>query len=467
MTKQQPAWQGNDLDMFLLTVEQSLSAVAIADTQGVIVYANPRFAELTGYPVQQAIGMSVNDVAVIGEEDLATIWEALGKGEAWSGEMKAGRRGSRAEWILNHVSPIHNEKGQVTHYVSITLDITESKKAEQALRRSEENFRAVLESSPVAMFLVQDGQTIFANSTAASSLGYTVEELIQADFDTLVHPDDREVLLSGAAAMMTGSPVTGRYETRFITKDSELRWGDLSASVFQYEGRPAIIAAAVDITERKAAEQALRESEARYRFLFQDNPAMYFTVAEDGIVLSVNDFGASQLGYGAEELIGRQVLDVFHPEDQPRVEEQLADVLARPGETANWEFRKVRKDGRIIWVREVARATQDAQGRPVVLVVCEDITEHKRVEAENQALREELERKAQRAVDRGNPYGMSFRELTVLQLVISGMSDKEIGATLDISPLTANKHVANILKKMKAASRTEAGVRAIRERLIR
>ena len=81
-------------------------------------------------------------------------------------------------------------------------------------------------------------------------------------------------------------------------------------------------------------------------------------------------------------------------------------------------------------------------------------------------LREELERKAERSVSLGNNHGLTFRELTVLQLVVGGKSDKEIGETLGISPLTANKHVGNILRKMKVGSRTSASVIALRDGLV-
>jgi PAS domain S-box-containing protein len=99
-------------------------------------------------------------------------------------------------------------------------------------------------------------------------------------------------------------------------------------------------------------------------------------------VLDVNDFGASQLGYTPEELIGRQVLEVFHEADKEAVAGQMKALLEVPGETRVWEFRKVRRDGAVIWVEEMARATRDADGNQVVLIVCEDITDRRRIEDE-------------------------------------------------------------------------------------
>lgn len=134
------------------------------------------------------------------------------------------------------------------------------------------------------------------------------------------------------------------------------------------------------VTERKRADAALRASEERYRALYDDTPTMYFTLATDGTVRSVNRFGAEQLGYRVEDLIGHSVLDLFHECDKEAVVSSLSECLATPEKTRNWEFRKVRKDGRIIWVREVAHVGQSSTGETVVLITCEDVTEQKRSE---------------------------------------------------------------------------------------
>jgi PAS domain S-box-containing protein len=228
-----------------------------------------------------------------------------------------------------------------------------------------------------------------------------------------------------------------------------------------------VIGVSVDITERKRAELELRRSEERYRALYQDNPSMYFTVAEDGTVLSVNQFGAAQLGYTAEELVGESVYDVFYKPDRAAVKRQFAALATDLENVHTWEFRKVRKDGEVIWVKETVRAVRDEDKKTTFLVVCEDISERKALEGAAETMREQLESRAERAVARGSAYSLSFRELTVLDLVADGKSDKEIAVILGIRPMTVSKHVANVLRKMQAASRAEAGVRAWREGLIR
>jgi PAS domain S-box-containing protein len=108
--------------------------------------------------------------------------------------------------------------------------------------------------------------------------------------------------------------------------------------------------------------EGIGKSEERFRALYEDNPSMYFTVDENGAVLSVNHFGAEQLGYRIQELVGQSVLDVYYPDDKKPVKQQLAACLQDPGEVVHWELRKVRKDGSVLWVREAARAVRGSDG---------------------------------------------------------------------------------------------------------
>jgi len=153
---------------------------------------------------------------------------------------------------------------------------------------------------------------------------------------------------------------------------------------------------AFDITGRKLAEETLRQSEEqfreKYRVLYDDNPSMYFTVDTTGRVLSVNRFGAEQLGYTVDELEGQSVLNVFYDEDKPEVVRQVETCLQNPKKLHTWELRKVHKDGHLLCVRETARATWDTDGKLVVFIVCEDITSHKRLEDELQRYTKNLEK---------------------------------------------------------------------------
>lgn len=127
-------------------------------------------------------------------------------------------------------------------------------------------------------------------------------------------------------------------------------------------------------------------SEAQYRLFYEFNPTMYFTVASDGRILSVNSFGASELGYSVDELLGTDVLSIFHPEDKHAVASSLEKVVASSPQNARWEFRKLHKEGQVIWVREDVNVIKDSSGENIFLVVCQNINEEK-------AAAEELARK--------------------------------------------------------------------------
>ena len=132
-------------------------------------------------------------------------------------------------------------------------------------------------------------------------------------------------------------------------------------------------------------DASLLEAVKQWQQVFEHNPVMYFMVDPAGTVINVNTFGAAQLGYTAAELIGRSVLDVFFEEDRDFVRACVALCLETVDQSHTWEIRKVRKDGSVLWVRENAKSMLRADGGPIVLVACENITERK--EAEN-ALRQ-------------------------------------------------------------------------------
>jgi PAS domain S-box-containing protein len=126
--------------------------------------------------------------------------------------------------------------------------------------------------------------------------------------------------------------------------------------------------------------ETLRSSEAQWKEVFEHNPVMYFMVDAAGIVLSVNSFGAAQLGYSVDELLGKSVLKVFPAEEQDAARSNVATCLENIGQTHSWEICKVRKDGSSLWVRENAKAVRRLDGQSIVLIACEDITERKQAE---------------------------------------------------------------------------------------
>ena len=134
------------------------------------------------------------------------------------------------------------------------------------------------------------------------------------------------------------------------------------------------------LIHRKRAEEALRASEGRYRAMYWNNPSMFFTLDADGTIISVNEFGASRLGFEADELEGQPVLNIFHAEDKATVTQKLAECVQNAGQIYQWQLRKVRKDGSILWVEEFARTIKTPNKELQILIMCQDISERKAAE---------------------------------------------------------------------------------------
>ncbi|MDK1494712.1 PAS domain S-box protein [Sinorhizobium sp. 7-81] len=277
---------------------------------------------------------------------------------------------------------------------AFTLMTSRLKETLEGLRRSEANFAEAQRVAHVGYwerdldtdYLTWSDETyrIFGLTPRASAV-VSLAEAVER-----IHPEDRTIWSQVAAKALHGE---SRYELeyRIVRPSGEMRivhsQGDLTRDA---SGRPRSMFGTIqDITERKRVEEALRDSEEQWRAVFENNPTMYFMVDAAGAIVSVNPFGAEQLGYTVGELIGRPVQDVFYEADRETVQRHAAECLDHLGRAMSWELRKIRKDGSMLWVRETARAMV-IKKRPVILIVCEDITERKRAEEAARRSEDEL-----------------------------------------------------------------------------
>ena len=247
------------------------------------------------------------------------------------------------------------------------------------LQSSEDRLRLVIDTIPAHVWSARpDGSVDFINQRFLESTGLSMEDLLGWGWGSAVHPDDlARHVDEWHAALAAGKPMESEVRIRradgdyrsLLVRNVPLR--DELGNIVKWYGT------AIDIEDRKRAEEALRQSEEQWRDVFENNPTMYFMVDAAGKVMAVNPFGAEQLGYNVDELLGQPVLGVFYESDREAAQRNVALCLEQLGRTKSWEARQVCKDGKVLWVRETAKAVPRVNG-PIILVACEDITEQKR-----------------------------------------------------------------------------------------
>jgi len=242
--------------------------------------------------------------------------------------------------------------------------------------------KALADTIPALVWsALPDGTRDFYSQRWLEYTGLSAEDASGNGWAATVHPEDQAAVADKwRTAVSTGRPF--EVEARGRGASGDYRWFLIRAEPLRNEMGIIVkwYGSNTDIEDRKRATEALRQSEAQWREVFEHNPVMYFMVDTTGTVLSVNGFGATQLGYTVRELIGQSVLNVFFEEDRDFVLKNVAVCLGALGQPQSWEIRKVRKNGTVLWVRENAKAVRRSNNQVIVLVACEDITERKLTE---------------------------------------------------------------------------------------
>jgi len=278
-----------------------------------------------------------------------------------------------------------------------------------------ERFRKLLDSTSDAILSVDaHGRILLANPAAERLFGYARDEMIGKGMEMLVpeclrsqHRSYRKKYTANPhhRPMGSGLQVRGRR------KDGSEFPADVALGFAHTAAGLEVTAIIRDVTEREKMIATIREAERRYLSLYESNPTTYFTVSAEGRILSINSFGAAQLGYDVGELLNTSASDLLHGEsDRTTFTQQIAACIAVPRKVLGCELQMLRKDGRAIWVRCTCRGCDDDHGSPVVYVVCQDITNERELtqrmahQASHDALtglvnRAEFDRRLARVID--------------------------------------------------------------------
>ena len=284
--------------------------------------------------------------------------------------------------------------GPIVRLVGTHVDISERKRVEAALRESEDKFRRIVEFANVGIAIVQDARFQFVNPCYAAMLGYTADEMLDTEFMGYCAPEERDRIVEFHTKRMRGEVVSTRYETATLHKDGQRVYVDVSVGLIPYEGRPASFVYLVDVTERKRAEESLRESESHMRSLMEaaKSFAIYRLAVDSsnpylGRVVVVSPSLEDLLGTSDPHDFVTWFTDI-HPDDLPRIVEANRRSL-ESGVPFDEQLRFFNsRQGKWIWAHVRSTPVYNSEGKLAYfngLIV--EVTKQKQAE---QALQERL-----------------------------------------------------------------------------
>jgi PAS domain S-box-containing protein len=289
------------------------------------------------------------------------------RGERVSGQIvDVVRADGRTVRLYSNASPLLDEQGRPRGAVGAFLDITELTDAQEALRESEERYRSLVDTAPDAIIVHRDGWFLFANEAALRLYGADdFEQLKSRSITELLHPDDREIALKRIAMVQAGGRTPLR-ESRLRKLNGQEVAIEATAAPINYGGQPAVQVILRDITLRKRAEEALRESEERYRGVVQNTTAVILRLDPQGIIRFANERALQFFGYSAEELIGKRAVGTIVPERENTGRDLAAmvdGIAENPDRYHSNSNENIRKNGERVWMEWTNSGIYDREGR--------------------------------------------------------------------------------------------------------
>jgi PAS domain S-box-containing protein len=287
------------------------------------------------------------------------------------------------DFEITHTGMVYRGRKAV---LEVFHDITERRRSEEALRLSESRLRTIVEGTQALLMSVDaNGRFTYANDATARTLGFaSPEELMGKSYLHFIHPEDRQRVLDTFVNQANARQLSSMQEFRILDPEGKVKWysfvSTLAVKDGQVVGQSGV---AQDITERRQAENALRESEEQVGATFEQAAVGLAQLAADGTFLRFNQRLCDIVGYPREELVTKSFQDITHPDD---VEDDVANLnrlLANEIQTYSKEKRYIRKNGSSVWVNLTVSVVREPAGAAKYLVsVIEDITERKQAEVE-------------------------------------------------------------------------------------
>jgi PAS domain S-box-containing protein len=370
---------------------------ALADEHWTCLFVSKGIEDVTGYSPEDFTSRRVNYVDIMLPEDRqatrAAILTALRERGTYEDEHRIRHKDGSIRWIWARGHGVFAPDGSLRFLEGLNLDITARKRAEEALQASERRFRVFVDHAADAFFMTDEhGRVLDVNGRACEARGYTRDELLAMPPYDFVADLNPTVIQDRARRLLAGETLV--FEDRYGRKDGTVFPVEVRAKAFWEGDRAFIVYLPRDVTGRKRAEAALRESEERFRGTFENAAVGIAHLHPNGQLLRVNEKCCAIVGYSREELLRKSFLDLTHPDDLATTTELLAGLLRGDSLGYTSEKRYIRKDGSPVWAEVVVSLQRDAAGEPAYAIgVIQDISERKRLDAElRQAKEAETER---------------------------------------------------------------------------
>jgi PAS domain S-box-containing protein len=309
------------------------------------------------------------------------ITRTINEGAPYDVEFRIVHQDGSMHWVMGKGKALMDEAGQAARMLGVNMDITARKQAEDALRRSEARYRAIVEDqTELICRLLPDGRYTYVNDAYCRYFGRSQEELIGRAFLPFIPAEEEERVNQFLASISPGHPV-GTMEHRVILPDGGMRWHQWTdRGIFDEQGKLLELqCVGRDITQSKQAEEALRQSEYKFSKAFRSSPdAFAISRQADGMILEVNDRWEEILGYARDEAVGRTVWELqiyLNPGDRERLVSLVRDL----GSARDFEVDLRKRSGEIRNVLVSAEPIM-IRGEPCMMLIVRDITRRKQME---------------------------------------------------------------------------------------
>ena len=372
------------------------------DNEGTIIYVGPQVNRY-GYSELEVLSRSFFEFVDPEDQEMVTgeFISSMEEGKEFMAEFRMIDKSGNIHWFEDHGSIQRDESGNITGLAGMLRNITERKLSEKILHESETKYRGVVERANDGICIIQDGLLKYVNPQSLDILGHTSDEMIGTPITDYIHPDSIEMTMDNYKRRLAGEDVPSIYESALIHKNGKRIDVEINAGTITYEGSVANLVIIRDITNRKKAQQTLRESEEKFQIIFENANDEIIYMDKQGTVVDRNMKGEDILGIPFDEVVGKNIseLGFTMPEEQIISMVEMFDHAMKMGKGSRGlaELGMTHRNGSSVFVEaSVSQIRQDDDQIEGLLFILRDITERKH--AEEQILQRNRELTALNAI---------------------------------------------------------------------